>query len=187
MGLGNLGVGQMLHDLHGVGRVRGPVHRLVDEQPVPTGAHLLDTLTRPAAEQTVTTAQMMIQKAQRRAHGKGMQPQRHLGQFHRHRVFVHAVHAALEHHAANDMPVVKLFGIDGPAALTGIVQNSGPNGVNPLGQGRNIAGNRGLSLGQGGNHAVGQIVHQADQKMPGTHGRVADFQVQQPLGGVEPV
>ena len=85
------------------------------------------------------------------------------------------------------MTVVKLFRVDGPAALAGIVQNSGPNGVNPLGQGRNIAGNRGLGLGQGGNDAVGQIVHQTDQKMPGAHSRVADFQVQQPLGRVEPV
>ena len=56
VGLGNLSVRQMLNNLHSIGRVRCPVHRLMDEQPMTTGTHLLYALARPAAKQTVAAA-----------------------------------------------------------------------------------------------------------------------------------
>ena len=40
-------------------------------------------------------------------------------------------------------------------------------------------------LGQGRDHPVGEMVHEVDQKVPRTHGGVADFQFEQSLGRIE--
>ena len=58
------------------------------------------------AVQAVAHAQVVVQKAQGRAHGKGVQPERGFGQLHRHGVFVHAEDGFFQNHAAHDVPVV---------------------------------------------------------------------------------
>ena len=62
----------------------------------------------------------MVQETQGRPHGEGVQPQGHLGQLHRHRVLIDAIDAALEHHAAHDLPVVQMGGVDAPALPCGV-------------------------------------------------------------------
>ena len=64
--------------------------------------------------------QVMVDEGERSANGEGVQPQRHLGEFDRHRVLVHAIDAAFEDHAADDVSVVELFLIDGPVRRLGI-------------------------------------------------------------------
>ena len=182
MRLRNLRVRQSLDGLHGCRRVGGPVERVLQEQAALLFG-LVDGGPHPDAEQAVATAQMMVQEAERRAHREGVQPQRDLGQLHRHRVLVHAVDAALEHHATNDVPVVKLVRVHCPAAPLGIGQNSVPDRVDSLGQRRDVVAPRlrrvHLGLGDGADHLVGHQVHEADQEVPGPHGRVADLQVEE--------
>ena len=50
---------------------------------------------------------MVIEESKRRADREGVQPQRYLGQLHRHRFLVRSVYAALEHRASDDMMVVE--------------------------------------------------------------------------------
>ena len=60
---------------------------------------------------------MMVEERQRRTGGQRMQPQRHLRQLHRHRVFIDAEHAALEHHAPHNRLVVDHVIADAPFVL----------------------------------------------------------------------
>ena len=68
----------------------------------------------PCAEHTVAAAQMVVEKGQRCPDREAVQPERDLGEFHRHRVKIDSVHAALEYHAANDVAVIQLFFDDRP-------------------------------------------------------------------------
>ena len=81
------------------------------------------------AEQAVAAAQMVVEEGERRAHGEAVQPERDLGELHRHRVLVHAVNAALEHHALHDMAVVQPRPVHLPPAwLFGIVEHGAADG-----------------------------------------------------------
>src|SRR5260370_14257144 len=44
---------------------------------------------------------------------------------------------------------------------------------------------RGLGLGHGGNDLVGEIIDEGDEEVPGTHGGVADFKIEELLGGID--
>ena len=113
-----------------------------------------------------------------RAHGEGVQPQRDLGELHGHRILVHAVDAALQHHAADDVAVVELPRVHGPAVGRGVVQNRPANVGDAARQRRDVTLYRGVGRGNRGDHAVAQQIDQADQKVAGAHGRVADLQVE---------
>ena len=141
----------------------------------------------PSAEQAVAAAEMMVQKAKRSADREGMEPQRDLGQFHRHRVLVHPVDAPLEHHAADDVPVVELGGIECPAPVLRIVHDRVADPVDPLHQWREVSVHKGFGLGHRLDNAVGKVVHEVDQEVSGAHGRVADLQFQQLFRRVEPL
>ena len=119
MRFGDLGIRQPLDHLHGRCRAGRPAQRPSQEQSA-LAFRIVEGGAHPGAEQAVAAAQMMVQETERGAHREGVQPQRDLGQFHRHRVLVHAVHAALEHHAPDDVPVVELRRIESPAAILGI-------------------------------------------------------------------
>ena len=116
-----------------------------------------------------------------------MEPQRDLCQFDRHGVLVDPVDAALEHHTADDVAIIKLFGIYDPASLFGMVEDGIADAINPLPERRNIIAplNNGLSLGHRGDHPVGQIVDQADKEVARTHGWIADFEFEQPFSRIE--
>ena len=118
----------------------------------------------------------MIQKTQRRARGERVQPQRHLRQFHRHRILIHPINAPLEHHAPHNVPVVELRRVYGPFALLGIGQNRLANRINALRQRRHIA--RAIRFGHRCNNVIGKIIHQTDQKVPRPHCRIANFQIE---------
>ena len=160
MRLGDLGIGEALDVLHGGCRMGSPAQRFVQEQPSRAFFRLVDSRTHPSAEQAIAAAQMMVQETERRAHREGVQPQRNLGQFHCHRVFIHAVHAALEHHAPNDMPVVKPRPVEGPAPVIGVGHNRVADRINARCQRRNVAFNGILRFGHGRDHAIGQVVHE---------------------------
>ena len=129
----------------------------------------------------------MIQKAEWRTDGKGVEPQRDLGQFHRHRVLVHAVDAPLEHHAANDVAVVELDRIEYPAPVLGVVHDRVADSVDPLRQRRQVSLHERFGLGHGLDDAVGEVVHEIDKEVAGAHGGIADLQLQQSLRRVEPL
>ena len=82
------------------------------------------------------------------------------------------------------MAVVELRRGHGPAVGRGVVQNRPANVGDAARQRRDVALYRGVGLGNRGDHAVAQQIDQADQKVAGAHGRVADLQVEQRFRGV---
>ena len=176
-GLLNLRIGQFLNQLH---RLRGsgcPLYWLIQKQGTTLFHGLIYTLTDPASKQTVATPQMMIQKTQRRARSECVQPQRHLSQFHCHRILIHSINAPLEHHTSHNVPVIELCLVYGPLALLGVGQDRLTNGINALSQRRNIA--RAIYFGHCCNDVVGKIIHQTNQKVPRSHCWIANFQIKQ--------
>ena len=184
VGLVDLRVAQHLDDLHRAGGLHRPVQRLVQEEP-PAFLRPVDTLTNPGAEQAVAAPQVVIEEAERRPDREGVQPQRHFGQLDRHRILVHAVHTSLQHHAPDHVTVVELLGLDGPALRVGVAKDGVANGVDVLHQRRDIPLQRALRFGHGGNHPIRQVIHEADQEVTRTHGRIADLEIEQPAGRIE--
>ena len=129
----------------------------------------------------------MIEKAERRADGEGVEPQRDLGQFHRHRVLVHAVDAPLEHHAAHDVPVVELGRIECPAPVLRVVHDREADPLDPLRERRQVAILDRLRLRHGLDDAVGEVVHKIDEEVSGSHRGIADLQFERSLGGIKPL
>ncbi|MNE59816.1 hypothetical protein D3C80_1549340 [compost metagenome] len=105
-----------------------------------------------------------------------MQPQRDLRQFDGHRVLVHAIDAAFQHHATDDVPVVQLLLVDRPLRGPGVLQDRGANVLDLVGQRRDVADVHAQSgdLRHGVEDVVGQGVDQADKEVSRTHGRIAD-------------
>ena len=178
------------------GGQRQPVELGLQQQ----GAQVLQTalhLRQLLAVQTVANSQVVVQKAQGRTHGEGVQPQRGFGQFHGHRVLVHAEDAFFEDHAANDVPVVQLRVGHGPAVVVcrGLdgaanMRHAREHRTFPRAAALHQVRGPGLQVdpmrdgGDGLQHAVGQVVHQRHQKMAAAHGGVADFEFQNLAGGV---
>ena len=90
VGLGDLGVGQLLDRLHPQRGLFRLGDGAVQEQRAAIIDCLIDPAPRPGAEQAVAAAKMVIQEAERCADREGVQPERDLGQFDRHGVLVHA-------------------------------------------------------------------------------------------------
>ena len=181
----DLGVGQLLDGLHRHRRARSPVERLVEEERTALGLRLVERLARRAAEEAVAATQVVIEKAERSAGREGVQPQRHLGQLHRHRIAVHAVDAALEHHAPHDAPVVEAVGVHRPAALRGVPQDGATHLVDAFGDGRGISRSTRFRFRHGGDYAVGEVVDETDQEVSRAHRRVADAQGEDGLARVQ--
>ena len=131
---------------------------------------------------------MMVEERERRANGEGVKPQGHLGEFDRHEVLVDAIDAAFQHHAADDMAIVKLLGVDRPAAFLGIAKDRSADRRYAGDQGRHVIGkgHEGLGLGHGRDDLIGQVVDKAYEKVAGPHGRIADFQFEKSLGRINP-
>ena len=68
--------------------------------------------------------------------------------------------------------------------LLRIVENRAANAFDALGQGRDVALQNTIGFIERLDHAVTQEIHEADQKVSGAHGRVADLKVEQALGRV---
>ena len=83
------------------------------------------------------------------------------------------------------MAVVEPRGIDRPARRPGILQDGGADSFDPPGERRDIILYLGFRLGHRCNRPVGEIIDQIDQKVPGPHGGIADFQFQQPFRRIE--
>ena len=121
----------------------------------------------------------MIEERQRRTGGERVQPQRDLGEFDRHRVLVDAVDAALEHHAFDEILIGKLRLADRPVVFPRL----GADALADVGQARQqrrrviAAGDR-RGLADGGDDAHGEMVDQADEKMPRAHRGIADLQIE---------
>ena len=128
---------------------------------------------------------MVIEESERRSDGEGVQPQRHLGQLHRHRVLVNAIHAPLEHHAPDHVTVVELLRMDGPALPAGVAKDRVANGVDVFDKRRDVPFHRRLRFGHGRDHPVSQVIHEADQEVPRSHGRVADLETEQLRSRIE--
>lgn len=121
----------------------------------------------------------MIQKAQRRANGERVQPQRHLRQLHRHPVQVNAVNAALHHRPLQKLRVVQPRRVDGNVLRRHVVQNGAAN-IFELRQHRVMVG----MLVQNLDQSVGEVIHRFHQKVAAAHRRVADFDIQQRFAGL---
>ena len=196
LGLGNVHVGQVGHLGDVSGGQRQPVKLALQQQ----GTEVLQAtlhLWQLLAVQAVTNFEVVVQKAQRRAHGKGVQPQRGFGQLHRHGVFIDAEDGFLQNHAAHDVAVIELRIRHGPAVVFG-------GGFNAAANMRHARQHRALprtaafdqvrgprlfadKMGGGGNglqHPVSQIINQRHQKMAAPHGRVANFELENLAGGV---
>ena len=125
---------------------------------------------------------MVVDEAQRCADREGVQPQRNLGQFHRHRVFVRAIDTALEHHALDQLGIVQLLFAYCPA----FIARMAPNGPAHL---ADFFRHRAFIIVQPGSFAsqyarfldclqskVRQPINQRNKEMPGPHRRVANPQ-----------
>ena len=143
----------------------------------------------PFAIQRITATQMVIEKRQRRADRERVQPERELGQFHRHRILVDAVHDTLEDHASHQVPIIEQSDVDRPLAARCLL-------LDALAQLENFARDRrlivreagGVSLGAGVGelfeNAVRKVIDEADQKMSAAHCRIADTQSEDRLGRI---
>ena len=145
----------------------------------------------------------MVEEGQRRTDGEGVQPEADLGQLDGHRVFVDAENDALDDHAPDDVAVVELFRVDGPAVGFGGLDDAAADVGDAVDDRRGPRAPLFLQMGGEGAFAdglcrrlrglkgtVGQPVDQRHQEMTAAHGRVADFQFEQPagwIGGVEGV
>ena len=183
-GLRDLGIGQRLDGLHrprGLGRrPQRPAHEerpALPQRPRRRRPH-------PRAEEAVAGAQVVVEEAERRAHRERMEPQRHLGELHRHRVLVHPVHAPLQHHPPDQVAVVELRRRDGPAAGGRVLADRLADAFDPGRDRGLVAGGDLVRLGERFDHPVGQVIHEAHEEVPGAHRRVADPEVEQPGGGV---
>ena len=97
----------------------------------------------------------MIEERQGRADGEAVQPERDLGQFHRHTVEIDAVDAAFEHHAADDVAILKLVLYNGPAMVARIGEDGFSQSGDVLHQRRRIAIARNLfGIANRGKHFV---------------------------------
>ena len=72
-----------------------------------------------------------------------------------------------------------------PVAVLRIGQDSVADGLDAAHERRDIALRQRFRLGYGRDHSVGEIVDQADQEVPGPHGRIANLQLKNLLGRVE--
>ena len=193
----DVGVGQVGHLGNRVGGQLQALHFALLKQRaqrVQAALHHLEAL----ALQAVAGLQMVVKKAERRADGEGVQPQRGLGQLHRHGVLVHPEDGFLQDHAAHDVAVVQLrvghrpavgggVLLDGAANLGNAPQHRALPGAAGLGQVRRpgLGVDAFAGAGHGFQHAVGQKVDQRHQKVAAAHGGVANLQLQQLAGGVD--
>ena len=141
----------------------------------------------PGADDAVSGAQVMVEEGERRADREGVEPQRHLGELHRHRILVDAIDDPLQHHAPRDMAVVELGFDDRPAPLLRLRKDSFAKASNAGGERRGIVAPVDHRLGvlNRVEHAVGQPVDQADQEMARAHGRIDDTKRQDGDCGIE--
>ena len=107
--------------------------------PLPYSVALSTPPRAHAPKQAVAAAKRVIQEAERRADREGAQPQRDLGQLHRHGVLVDAVDAALEDHAPDDVAVDEPVPVNGPSALLGVRHNPVADGLDAAHERRDIA------------------------------------------------
>ena len=167
--LGDIDVGELADRLHGEPRGLDPPQVVLLQQAARELAQFIFHLMHAPAEEGVATAQVVVEKGKRRAHGEGMQPQSDLGELDRHRILVHAVNHALQDHTTHHMAVVELGWTDCPTlrlrrrkdALADIGDTLGDrrlpgrrNVIRPALRYDNLARVR-----HGFEHAIGQIVH----------------------------
>jgi hypothetical protein len=131
---------------------------------------------------------MVVEEGERGANREGVKPQGDLRQLHGHWILVDAVDAALQDHAADDVPILQVFPVDGPLVFLGLPNDFGPNTDNVTRERGLITRlrpiDRGLRLRHGRQDAVSQPVDQTNEEMPRAHGRVANLQVENAGGGV---
>ena len=86
-----------------------------------------------------------------------------------------------------DVAVVELGNVNGPVVGLGIAVNPAPDVLDAVGERRHVVRPRYCRLGlrHGSGDLNGEVVHQGDEKMPRTHGGVADFEFKNALGRVE--
>jgi hypothetical protein len=112
--LGYVGIRHLLDVRHGLRGPAGLRDIAIDDQAVAL-VDLIHDRADPLTEQGVAAAEVVVQKGERSANREGVQPKRQLGELDRHRVLVDAENHALEDHAPDDLPVVELLRVDGPA------------------------------------------------------------------------
>lgn len=109
----------------------------------------------------------MIEERQRRANRKGVQPERNLGEFDRHRVLIDPVHASLQDETLDEVLVGQLLVRHGPAMRVGFSPDFRPDCGEPADQRRNIVGpgDRFMRVPDRGHDLLGEIINQRDEKM----------------------
>ncbi len=127
MGLGDFRVAQPFDNLHLRGGTEGFREGLMQKQRRAERGCMIEPLPHPQAKEAVAIAQMMVEKRQRRADREGVQPQGDLCELDRHHMLVHAVDAALQNHATDNMPVVELLVVNSPTTLIRVADNGCAN------------------------------------------------------------
>ena len=125
---------------------------------------------------------MVIQEAERRADGEGVQPQAQLRQLHRQRVEVHAVDAALHHQAGQQRGVVQPGRIDRDALTRHLRQDLPPHALDQPLHGVPVPRHVGMGVVidlHPPDDAIGQVIHRVDQEMAAAHRAVAHFDPQE--------
>ena len=85
------------------------------------------------------------------------------------------------------MPVVELARIEGPAPVLRVVHDRVADPLDPLGERRQVSLHKRLGLGHRLDDAVGDVVHEVDEEVPGAHRGIADLEFERPLRRIEPL
>ena len=129
---------------------------------------------------------MVVEKTQGRAHGKGVEPEAELGQFHRHRVEIDAIDTTLHDQTGEQRRVIQAQGCHDNALLCHFIKNLAAHAVDqrleriPAPRHVGVLVVVALHLFD---DAVGDIVHRVDQEVAGAHRRVTDFDAQKGFTG----
>ena len=137
-------------------------------------------------DQRVAPTQVVVEKAQGRAHGKGVEPEAELSQFHRHRVEIDAINTALHDQAGQQRRIIKPQGCHHNALLCHFIKNLAPHPFDQRLERIPAPGHVGVLVVVAlhlFDDAIGDIVDGVDQEVAGAHRRVTDFDAQKGFTG----
>ena len=173
-------IGERFDGFHRFRRTLRVAERLIIEKLAAQRAGFVDRIAHPQAEQAIPGMQMVVDERKRCAHREGVEPECHLGEFHGHRIFVHAIDATLQHHAPDDMPVIELFFVDSPVRRPRVFQDGDADVLDLVGKRRGIMQVRTQRsrFRHRIEHMIGKRIDKADKEMTRSHRGVTNAQAE---------
>ena len=121
-----------------------------------------------------------------------MQPESNLGQFNSHGVLINAENDAFQDHTSHNKSVIQLIVADMPAICRGLLHDMRANLGDLIRKWRLIEClgidimDLGFGIRHGLQHSVCEVVNEADKEMAASHRRVANLEVNECSGRIQP-